>query len=91
MQLIQGKIADMYTITSATRAFVYKTAAEADAGVADRKDCAAVILYAAEHATRMALDAIQVGICQRILCGLGRLYQLDDTVLCCVARCRTER
>ncbi len=60
MQLIQGKLADMYTVTAATRAFVYKTAAEADAGRADRKDCAAVILYAAEHATRMALDAIQV-------------------------------
>ena len=59
-QLIQGKIADMYTVTAATRAFVYKTAAEADAGMANRKDCAAVILYAAEHATRMALDAIQV-------------------------------
>ena len=60
LQLIQGKLADMYTVTAATRAFVYKTAAEADAGRADRKDCAAVILYAAEHATRMALDAIQV-------------------------------
>ena len=60
LQLIQGKIADMYTVTAATRAFVYKTAAEADAGMANRKDCAAVILYAAEHATRMALDAIQV-------------------------------
>ena len=60
LQLIQGKLADMYTVTAATRAFVYKTAAEADAGHADRKDCAAVILYAAEHATRMALDAIQV-------------------------------
>ena len=50
----------MYTVTAATRAFVYKTAAQADAGMANRKDCAAVILYAAEHATRMALDAIQV-------------------------------
>ena len=60
LQLIQGKIADMYTVAAATRAFVYKTAAEADAGMANRKDCAAVILYAAEHATRMALDAIQV-------------------------------
>lgn len=60
LQLIQGKIADMYTVTAATRAFVYKTAAEADAGRANRKDCAAVILYAAEHATQMALDAIQV-------------------------------
>ena len=46
--------------TQACRAFVYRTAAAADAGKADRKDCAAVILYAAEAATRMALDAIQV-------------------------------
>lgn len=59
-QLIQGKIADMYTATAATRAFVYRTAADADAGHANRKDCAAVILYAAETATRIALDAIQV-------------------------------
>ncbi|CAL8470670.1 g10212 [Coccomyxa elongata] len=59
-QLIQGKIADMYTATAATRAFVYRTAQDADAGRANRKDCAAVILYAAETATRMALDAIQI-------------------------------
>lgn len=50
----------MYTVTQATRALLYRTAAQADAGQADRKDCAAVILYAAEHATRMALDAIQL-------------------------------
>jgi len=49
MQLVQGKLADMYTVTQATRAFVYKTAEAADQGRADRKDCAAVILYAAEH------------------------------------------
>ena len=60
LQLVQGKLADMYTVTQATRAFVYKTAEAADQGRADRKDCAAVILYAAEHATRMALDAIQL-------------------------------
>ncbi|GAB4821498.1 hypothetical protein N2152v2_008544 [Parachlorella kessleri] len=59
-QLVQGKLADMYTTTRATRAFVYATARAADAGQANRKDCAAVILYAAEHATRMALDAIQL-------------------------------
>eukprot|EP00891_Asterochloris_glomerata_P008737 jgi/Astpho2/8737/Aster-05299 len=59
-QLVQGKLADMYTVTQATRALLYRTAAQADAGQADRKDCAAVILYAAEHATRMALDAIQL-------------------------------
>lgn len=50
----------MYTATAATRAFVYRTAQDADAGRANRKDCAAVILYAAETATRLALDAIQV-------------------------------
>ena len=60
LQLVQGKLADMYTVTQATRALLYRTAAQADAGRADRKDCAAVILYAAEHATRMALDAIQL-------------------------------
>ncbi|KAL3161723.1 hypothetical protein ABBQ38_008820 [Trebouxia sp. C0009 RCD-2024] len=59
-QLVQGKLADMYTMTQATRAFVYKTAETADQGKADRKDCAAVILYAAENATKMALDAIQL-------------------------------
>jgi isovaleryl-CoA dehydrogenase len=50
----------MYTVTAATRAFLYATAAAADAGHASRKDCAAVILYAAERATQIALDAIQV-------------------------------
>lgn len=82
MQLIQGKLADMYTVTAATRAFVYKTAAEADAGRADRKDCAAVILYAAEHATRMALDAIQVRSSSRLLaanCCTHVMHALMDT------------
>ena len=59
-QLIQGKLADMYTTTAAVRAFVHATARDADAGRANRKDCAAVILYAAEAATRAALDAIQI-------------------------------
>lgn len=59
-QLIQGKLADMYTAAKATRAFVYETARQADAGTADRKDCAAVILYAAERATHAALDTIQI-------------------------------
>lgn len=82
MQLIQGKLADMYTVTAATRAFVYKTAAEADAERADRKDCAAVILYAAEHATRMALDAIQVSSFSRLLpasCCAHDTHALMDT------------
>jgi isovaleryl-CoA dehydrogenase len=59
-QLIQGKLADMYATTQATRALLYRTAAQVDRGRVDRKDCAAVILYAAEGATRMALDAIQI-------------------------------
>ncbi len=59
-QLVQGKLADMYARLQACRAFVMRTAAAADAGAADRKDCAAVILFCAENATQTALDAIQV-------------------------------
>lgn len=58
-QLMQGKIADMYTTTEATAAFVGETARNVDAGRAGRKECAAVILYAAENATRVALEAVQ--------------------------------
>lgn len=50
----------MYTVTQAARALVYQTATAADLGHANRKDCAAAILYAAEHSTQIALDAIQV-------------------------------
>jgi hypothetical protein len=57
--------------TQACRAFIYRTAEQADAGKADRKDCAAVILYAAEAATRMALDAIQVRSRPRLDAGWG--------------------
>ncbi len=60
MQLIQAKLADMFTRLRACRAYVYGTAAAADGGRADRKDCASVILFAAEAATQSALDAIQV-------------------------------
>jgi isovaleryl-CoA dehydrogenase len=59
-QLIQAKLADMYTASRASRAFIYATARDADAGRASRKDCAAVILHSAEAATRMALEAIQI-------------------------------
>ncbi|GLC36997.1 hypothetical protein PLESTB_000170300 [Pleodorina starrii] len=60
-QLIQGKLADMYVRLHSARSFVYSVAAAADSGTpADRKDCAAVILYAAEAATQSALDAIQI-------------------------------
>lgn len=58
-QLVQGKVADMYSTFRACQSFMYSVAADADAGHADRKDCASVILYCAEAATRVALDAIQ--------------------------------
>jgi len=59
-QLVQGKLADMYTTLAACRAFQYSTALACEAGDVSSKDCAAVILYNAEAATRMALDAIQL-------------------------------
>jgi isovaleryl-CoA dehydrogenase len=58
-QLIQGKLADMYTALSAGRAYVYAVARACDRGEATRKDAAGCILFAAESATRMALDTIQ--------------------------------
>ncbi|CAN6470840.1 unnamed protein product [Victoria cruziana] len=58
-QLIQGKLADMYTSLQASRSFVYSVARDCDNGHIDRKDCAGVILFAAEHATQVALQAIQ--------------------------------
>ena len=58
-QLMQGKIADMYTSLSACRAFLYAVASACDRGEDSRKDAAAVILYTAEQATQMALQAIQ--------------------------------
>jgi len=58
-QLMQGKMADMYTSLSACRAFLYAVASACDRGEDSRKDAAAVILYTAEQATQMALQAIQ--------------------------------
>lgn len=58
-QLIQAKIADMYARYRACQSFVYSVAEECDKGNTSRKDCAAVILYCAENATQVALDAIQ--------------------------------
>lgn len=60
LQLIQGKLADMYTSCQASRAYVHWVAKQADAGRATRQDCASVILYTAERGTQVALDAIQV-------------------------------
>ena len=59
-QLVQGKLADMYTRLASSRALVYSVAAACDQDHTSRKDCAAAILFAAENATQMALDAIQL-------------------------------
>lgn len=70
-QLIQGKLADMYTKLSASRAYTYATARQIDEAAASSsseasnsairtQDCAGAILYAAERATECALDAIQL-------------------------------
>jgi isovaleryl-CoA dehydrogenase len=59
-QLVQGKLADMYTVTAASRSFLYAVGRALDRGEDSRKDAAAVILYTAEQATRCALDAIQL-------------------------------
>ncbi len=59
-QLMQGKIADMYVTLSAARAYVYAVARACDRGQTTRKDAAGAILYAAENATQVALDAIQI-------------------------------
>ena len=58
-ELIQGKLADMYTALSASRAYVYAVARAGDRGETARKDAAGCILFAAERATWMALEAIQ--------------------------------
>lgn len=59
-QFIQGKLADMYTELSACRAYLYAVAKACDLGNVSRKDAAGVILYTAEKATQMALQAIQI-------------------------------
>ncbi|WP_136622327.1 MULTISPECIES: isovaleryl-CoA dehydrogenase [Mesorhizobium] len=59
-QLVQGKLADMYTTMNAARAYVYAVAAACDRGQTTRKDAAGCVLFAAEKATLMALDAIQL-------------------------------
>lgn len=59
-QFIQGKLADMYTELSASRSYLYTVARACDQGLVSRKDAAGVILYVAERATQMALQAIQI-------------------------------
>jgi isovaleryl-CoA dehydrogenase len=58
-QLMQGKLADMYVSLTASRSYVYTVARACDKGLQSRKDCAAVILYAAERGTEVALQAVQ--------------------------------
>ncbi|KTC88271.1 isovaleryl-CoA dehydrogenase [Legionella cincinnatiensis] len=59
-QFIQGKLADMYTDLNASRAYLYAIAKACDQAMVSRKDAASVILYTAERATQMALQAIQI-------------------------------
>jgi isovaleryl-CoA dehydrogenase len=58
-QLVQGKLADMYVTMNAAKAYVYSVAKACDRGQTTREDAAGAILYAAERATQVALDAIQ--------------------------------
>lgn len=58
-QLMQGKLADMYTTMNACKSYVYNVAQACDRGETTRKDAAGVILYSAEKATQLALEAIQ--------------------------------
>src|SRR5881227_467483 len=59
-QLVQGKMADMYTTMNASRAYVYAVAKACDRGETTREDAAGAILYASEKATQCSLDAIQL-------------------------------
>ncbi|ERP97711.1 isovaleryl-CoA dehydrogenase [Labrenzia sp. C1B10] len=59
-QLVQGKVADMYVTMNATKSYVYAVAKACDRGETTREDAAGAILYAAENATKLALDAIQL-------------------------------
>ncbi|PHP68315.1 acyl-CoA dehydrogenase [Zhengella mangrovi] len=59
-QLVQGKLADMYSTMNASRAYVYAVASACDRGETSRKDAAGCVLYSAERATQCALDAIQL-------------------------------
>ncbi|MTH96339.1 isovaleryl-CoA dehydrogenase [Roseibium sp. RKSG952] len=59
-QLVQGKVADMYVSMNATKAYVYSVAQACDRGETTREDAAGAILFAAENATKLALDAIQL-------------------------------
>lgn len=76
-QLVQGKLADMYTQMNAAKSYVYNVAKSCDRGETTRKDSAGAILYSAELATKMALDAIQLlgGTGYTSQCPAGRLLR----------------
>jgi len=75
-QLVQGKLADMYTKLQASRAYTYDTARKVDEGEAIRtQDCAGAILYAAERATECTLDCIQ------LLGGMGYVEEMPASRL----------
>ena len=76
-QLVQGKLADMYTQMNAAKSYVYNVAKSCDRGETTRKDSAGAILYLAELATKMALDAIQLlgGTGYTNECPTGRLLR----------------
>ena len=82
-QLMQGKLADMYTTMNAAKAYVYAVAKSCDRGETTRKDAAGAILYAAEKATWMALEAIQ--------CLGGNGYINDYPTGTSAARCQAVR
>ncbi len=69
-QLMQGKLADMYTMLSASRSYCYAVAAACDRGETTRKDAAGCILFTAENATQVALQAIQA------LGGMGYINEI---------------
>lgn len=75
-QLVQGKLADMYTKLQAARSYTFETARQVDeAGVIRTQDCAGAILYAAERATECALDCIQ------LLGGMGYVEEMPASRL----------
>ena len=83
-QLMQGKLADMYTTMNACRAYVYAVAAACDRGETTRKDAAGCILYAAEKATQVALEAIQA------LGGNGYINDYPAPAACCATPSSTR-
>lgn len=58
-QLMQGKVAEMYTQLQSSRAYLYSVARAVDSGVISNIDCASLILYTSTNATQVALEAIQ--------------------------------